>query len=110
MTLGRTGGHGPSPAHRGRRLACARHPRRPTFDVVALPLARRRDRTLDRLAADAACRVLVRTGSGERTLGTGWDVEQLPDLTTFGRAFTVASGWQNPVYSRVDEDVAHPHL
>ncbi|MCX8102304.1 MAG: hypothetical protein N3D77_13810 [Geminicoccaceae bacterium] len=54
--------------------------------------------------------MLVRTGSGERTLGTGWDVEQLPDLTTFGRAFTVASGWQNPVYSRLDEDVAHPHL
>ena len=73
----------------------------PPLNLVTLELTRALERTLDRLAADPAARVLVLTGAGERAFCAGSDIGEFPSVAddVIGRKLKA----ENQAYSKLDD-------
>ena len=52
----------------------------PPMNVMTLDMRRELDAALTRLEADPAIAVLVLTGDGDRSFGTGSDIKEFPGL------------------------------
>jgi enoyl-CoA hydratase/carnithine racemase len=79
------------------------------LNVVTLELTRRLETVLDELAADAAARVLVLTGAGERAFCAGSDIKEFPELSSSGQVIDRKMRKENEVYSKLD-DVPKPTI
>jgi enoyl-CoA hydratase/carnithine racemase len=73
----------------------------PPLNLVTLELTRRLQAALDRLAADAAARVLVVTGAGARAFCAGSDVSEFPSVADDVVRKKLAP--ENQAYSRLDD-------
>ena len=73
----------------------------PPLNVVTLELTRALERTLDRLAADPAARVLVMTGAGERAFCAGSDIKEFPALMASGSVVDRKMRKENETYSKL---------
>jgi enoyl-CoA hydratase len=73
----------------------------PPLNLVTLDLTRELDRTLDRLAADPAARVLVLTGAGERAFCAGSDIREFPGVADDVIGKKLAA--ENRAYAKVDD-------
>jgi enoyl-CoA hydratase len=75
----------------------------PPLNVVTLELTRELERTLERLAAEPAARVLVVTGAGERAFCAGSDIKEFPQLMAPGVVVESKMRKENETYSRLDD-------
>lgn len=75
----------------------------PPMNLVTLALTRELERTIDRLAADPAARVLVLTGAGERAFCAGSDIKEFPELAASGQVIEKKMRKENETYSKVDD-------
>lgn len=75
----------------------------PPLNLVTLELTRSLTEMLDRLAEDAAVRVLVLTGAGGRAFCAGSDLGEFPSM--MGRGLVVPNKLEpeNVAYSKVDD-------
>lgn len=75
----------------------------PPLNLVTLALTAELERTLDRLAADPAARVLVLTGAGERAFCAGSDVKEFPAMMGSGQVVEKKLAAENRTYGKVDD-------
>ena len=75
----------------------------PPLNLVTLELTRRLIETLDRLAADPACRILILTGAGERAFCAGSDISEFPTMMGSGLVVPKKLKPENEAYSKVDD-------
>jgi enoyl-CoA hydratase len=75
----------------------------PPLNVVTLELTRRLGDTLDRLAVDPECRVLVLTGCGDRAFCAGSDINEFKAMMQPGVVVPKKLGTENLVYSKLDD-------
>lgn len=75
----------------------------PPLNLVTLALTRELERTLDRLAADPAARVLVLTGAGERAFCAGSDVNEFSAMMAPGQVVEKKLAAENRTYGKVDD-------
>ena len=73
----------------------------PPLNLVTLELTRQLDRALDRLAGDAATRVLVLTGAGTRAFCAGSDIREFPGVADDVIGKKLAA--ENRAYAKVDD-------
>jgi enoyl-CoA hydratase/carnithine racemase len=75
----------------------------PPLNLVTLGLTRELNATLDRLASDPACRVLVVAGAGGRAFCAGSDISEFRNLTAPGEAVDKKMRMENETYSKLDD-------
>jgi enoyl-CoA hydratase len=75
----------------------------PPLNLVTLELTRHLNALVTRLAADAAVRILVLTGSGTKAFCAGSDVKEFPRMMAAGVVVPQKLALENEAYSRVDD-------
>jgi enoyl-CoA hydratase/carnithine racemase len=71
--------------------------------LVTLNLTRDLDALVAQLAADAAVRVMVLTGSGTKAFCAGSDIKEFPRMMAAGAVVPQKLALENEAYSRVDD-------
>jgi enoyl-CoA hydratase/carnithine racemase len=75
----------------------------PPLNLVTLELTRHLNAVVAKLAADAAVRVMVLTGSGAKAFCAGSDIKEFPGMMTAGTVVPTKLALENEAYSRVDD-------
>jgi enoyl-CoA hydratase len=75
----------------------------PPLNLVTLEMTRRLNDTVKRLADDAAVRVLVLTGTGEKAFCAGSDIKEFPEMMAAGAVVPKKLALENEAWSRVDD-------
>jgi enoyl-CoA hydratase len=74
----------------------------PPLNLVTLDLTRQLNALVTRLAADAAVRVMVLTGSGTKAFCAGSDIKEFPRMMAAGAVVPQKLALENEAYGRVD--------
>jgi enoyl-CoA hydratase/carnithine racemase len=75
----------------------------PPLNLVTLALTRELNGLAARLAADAAVRVLVLTGSGSKAFCAGSDIKEFPEMMAAGAVVPNKLALENEAWSRIDD-------
>ena len=72
----------------------------PPMNVMTLGMRRELDAALTRLEADPAIGAVVLTGDGDRSFGTGTDIQEFPGLLADGTVVSTKLGPENETFSK----------
>src|SRR3954454_6596351 len=75
----------------------------PPLNLVTLEMTRHLNDTVKRLADDAAVRVMVLTGAGDKAFCAGSDIKEFPEMMAAGAVVPKKLALENEAWSRVDD-------
>src|SRR3954471_19296542 len=75
----------------------------PPLNLVTLEMTRRLNDAVKRLADDAAVRVMVLTGAGDKAFCAGSDIKEFPEMMAAGAVVPKKLALENEAWSRVDD-------